>query len=86
MSPNRRGPSFFAFSIISKSKLFQSGRSCDELHPSCNHISLKESYDNSVKKVFAVTETSPTKTNTPRKEEEQPAEEDEEYEYYYDRK
>jgi len=64
----------------------QSGRSCDELHPSCNHISLKESYDNSVKKVFAVTETSPTKNNTPRKEEEQPAEEDEEYEYYYDRK
>jgi len=61
----------------------QSGLSCGELHPSCGHLSLKESYDNSVKKVFKITEPKePVATSTPSKEE---VEEESEYEYYYEK-
>jgi len=56
-----------------------SGKTCAELYSGCRHVSLKESYDNSVKKVFSITDQ--PKKNVPRKDEK---EEEEEYEYYYE--
>jgi len=60
----------------------QSGRSCGELHPSCTNVSLKESYDKSVKKVFNITEPKePAKVEAAKED----AEDETEYEYYYEK-